>query len=349
MARGGRRRRVLNEEVRGASTVNLASYSSACEEEAPRYGEQANVEHHPQVTDFVPRKMRSMLAMLSVGVGVAAGAEAVAHYADPIAEHLPGVTATELRQQLAGGAVAWMSAATLLTAAMLAKLVYSLRRHRVDDYQGRYRVWRRVGWIAIIASIDSVVGAHTLIAQTVVAATGYSLTPTGQEWWLAPTAIVGIWIFVRLTLEIAECRLATGALIMAAGCYGAAAAGTLGWSPSALGGWSDAFTTALPLVGHTIGLVGLMIFARYVVLDVQGLIEHAPRLVAPAAKPRRVEPRDAQETATLPTPAARSTQAIKPNYHAGDDMDDEEQEDSGNFHKLSKAERKKLRRQNRAA
>jgi hypothetical protein len=349
MARGGRRRRVLNEEVRGASTVNLASYNSAREEDAPRYGEQANVEHHPQVTDFVPRKMRTMLSMLAVGVGVAAAAEAVAHYAEPIARVVPGVTATELRQQLAGGATAWMSAVTLLMAAILAKLVYSLRRHRVDDYQGRYRVWRHVGWIAIIASIDSIIGAHTLMAQTAVAATGYSLTSTGHEWWLAPAAIVGIWIFVRLTMEIAECRLATGVMIMAAGCYGVAAAGTLGWSPAALGGWSDAFTTALPLVGHTIALVGLMIFARYVVLDVQGLIEHAPRPAAPAAKPKRVDLREAQESATLPTPAARSTQAVKPNYHADDDMDDEEQEETGHFHKLSKAERKKLRRQNRAA
>jgi hypothetical protein len=362
MSRGGRRRRVLNDEVRSASGLAIAAYQAQnADFEAPRYAEQAGVEHHPQVTDFVPRRSRAVLMTLAAGFGVAAGAQTLSHYSSELAAAMPGLPGRNWAAELAGGAVAWVSAMSLAIAALLARLVHSLRRHRVDDYRGAYRIWRWVGWCAVLASVDSVVQLHTLLAQWAVSTTGWTFTSQGSEWWLAPVAAVGIWMLVKLAYEVVESRGTTAVLSLAAACYALAAAGALGWSPGLLGPWSEALAFAMPLAGHTLALAALMIFARYVVLDVQGLIEHPLR---PAAAQPPSEPAPGAKTAAIvtatplagaPTLAAQRA-ASTPQVHASasapnvwaDGDDDEEGELSGE-RRLSKAERKRLRKQQRAA
>jgi hypothetical protein len=351
MARGGRRRRVLNEEVRSASGLSVTAYQGDAAD-APRYGEQASVEHHPQVTDYVPRRKRAVVVTLLAGCTVAAGAEALTRFAEPIAAAVPGVAASDFAEQLAGGMTAWASAVTLLLCAMLARLLYSLRRHRVDDYAGRYRVWRWMAWGGVLASINSVVQLHGVVAKFAVAATGMRMTSTGTEWWLAPVVLFGGWIFVRLLLEIGESRSARAAMLIAAGCYAAAAAGALGWSPAVLGPWAGVLTDALPLVGHTIALAALMIFGRYVVLDVQGLIEHKPR---PAVRePKANTPTPAPALKLSPARTATETggsAAAQASTPVADNRSDdgEYDEDDVPGQKLSKADRKRLRKQQRAA
>src|SRR5690349_4352153 len=144
MARDGRRRRVLNEEVRTASGLNVARVSEAVDHDAPRYGEQASIENHPQITDYIPRRKRAVILTLLAGAATAAAAQAITRFAEPIAQAIPGVSASALVERVAHGAVAWTSAVAMLLAAMVARLMFNLRRHRVDDYAGRYRVWR---WI----------------------------------------------------------------------------------------------------------------------------------------------------------------------------------------------------------
>jgi hypothetical protein len=362
MARVGRRRRVLNDEVRNASGMSAASYGGALDPDAPRYGEQANIENHPQVTDFVPRRKLAVLTTLLAGVGTAAATAAIAHYAETIAAALPGVSASELSAGMAGGVSAWTTAIAMLVIAMLAKLTFSLRRHRVDDYAGRYRVWKWIGFGALAMSINAVAPIHGLLAKTAVTATGWSLTAAGAEWWLAPLALIGSWIFVRLLLEIGESRSALAFTLMAAVCYGAAAVGVLGFMPATVEPWGALAANALPLVGATFALTGMMVFARYVVLDVQGLIDHAPRPVvekpekheakseakvevkaaAPVATPAKATPAPAPAVA-----AAASRQAEE--SHDEEWSDDAEEDDGYGNRKLSKADKKRLRRQNRAA
>jgi hypothetical protein len=349
MARDGRRRRVLNDEARTASGLSVTAYRDAADADAPRYGEQASVEHHPQVTDYVPRRKRAVVMTLLLGASTAAAAQALVRFADSVAAAVPGVAAPDL-SHVAGGVIAWASAVSLLLCAMLAKLIYSLRRHRVDDYAGRYRVWRWISWGAVLASMNSVIQVHGTIARLAVAATGMSFTETGAEWWLAPLALIGGWIFVRLLFEVRESRSSLAVIVMAAACYVAAAAGALGWSPAVLAAWGNPLTFALPLVGHTIALAGLMVFGRYVVLDVQGLITHAP--------PRRSRTKAEKAAAPVATvKLSSSSNAEAKLAHAAEkspvnetwDEEDGEEEAGGPGLKLSKADRKRLRKQQRAA
>ena len=351
MARGGRRRRVLHEEARTAAGLHATTHMSMNDgAEAPRYGELAGVEHHPQITDFVPRRKRAVLTTLVGGATIAAAAEALVHGGEGIASAVPGLAAGQIAGQLAGGLTAWTSAVALLAIAGLARLIYSLRRHRVGDVRGRYRVWKHVAWAGLALSLNAVLGLHTIVRSVAVAATGWSLTAAGSEWWLIPAAIVGGWIAWRLSREAAESPSALAMMFAAAACYGAAAAGSLGWAPAWLGSWSAALTGAGPLAGHTLALAGTMLFARYVVLDVQGLIEHKPRAAkrAKAAK-MKVEKAPAAASAKPAAAAATAAKAKPEPTHAEKwaaaevETDEDDQESSGVY--LSKSERKRLRKQ----
>jgi hypothetical protein len=355
-ARGGRRRRVLNDEARTAAglhaTVVMSNHDQA---EAPRYGEMASIEHHPQITDYVPRRKRAMLATLAGAAAVAVGGQALVHFAPQAEGALPGVATRDLAAQVAGGLTAWTSAVALLAIAGLARLVLSLRRHRVDDVHGRYRVWKWVAAGALAGSVNVVVGVQTIVASAATAATGWSLTAGGAEWWLAPLALVGGWIAVRMMLEIAESRPSLTMMIVAAVCYTIAAAGSLGWAPDALGSWSGALTGALPLAGHAMALAGMMLFARYVVLDVQGLIDHAPK---PAKAPKTIKapkndadaaPAIAGSTTTAPAKREQAPAAAASRWEEAGDAEEDEESEGDQY--LSKSERKRLRKaqQRRAA
>jgi hypothetical protein len=110
----------------------------------------------------------------------------------------------------------------------------------------------------------------------------------------------------------------------------------------------------MPLAGHGFALAGMMSFARYVVLDVQGLIEHSPRPTAAEPKPQAIASitGDAkavsQSTAPATIPARRTAAEAAPaaRWDANDDAESDE-EDAGQF--LSKSERKRLRKQQRRA
>ncbi|HEX6960633.1 MAG TPA: hypothetical protein VF175_02105 [Lacipirellula sp.] len=357
MARDGRRRRVLNEEVLTASSLSVAAYEQAAEPEAPRYGEQASVENHPQVTDFVPRRKWAVMATLLAGLGVAGGAQALVRNAEVLAASVPGLSVSTIGK-VAGGVTTWCSAVALLGCYLLARLIYSLRRHRVDDYAGRYRAWRWVGWSALLASVTAVVPIEEAVASVGTGATGWTLTASGAEWWIAPMALVGGWIAVRLLLEVGESRSSVAMLLAALGCYGAAAVGSLGWRPELLGAWGGLAFAAAPLAGHTFALAGLMIFGRYVVLDVQGLIDHKPRAVKPAKPKGAKQPSEktAKKVEAAPTvkiaavsagDAGAATAEVPSVDEEAEWWDEHEAEQGGR--KLSKAQRKQLRKQQRRA
>jgi len=336
MARIGRRRRVLNEEVltAGSHSQETATHIPG---DTPRYGAGANIENHPQVTDLVPRRYRvvALGAILALGLGCLA--ETVAHFAPQLSEKLTVVSAAELTHSLADRLVAWTSTTLLLLTVGYTRLIHSLRKHRVDDYRGRYRIWRTAGWAAIVAGFATITGVHTIVGQVLGHVTGWSLLPNSPGWWLVPTVLLGSWLLVRLAVDVAECRTALTAYVLAIGCFALAAASAAGFAPALITAWPDTPSRLLPLCGNTMLFAGSILFARYVVLDVQGLIEHA--------KPSEM-PRVAESTTTEYEPAAESVEipveqtsiASESAWVDGSDPDVDEQY-------MSKAERKRQRKQ----
>ena len=53
-------------------------------------------------------------------------------------------------------------------------LIYSIRRHRIDDFRGRYRVWLAAAVACVVLSADSVAGLHDALAQSLSHHTGWT-------------------------------------------------------------------------------------------------------------------------------------------------------------------------------
>jgi len=347
---------VLNEEARSQASTTSASATASADNagDTPRYGAQANIENHPQVTDFVPRQRRTVILLSLLLLATGTVGALLVQFAPLVAEKLPSISAASLSSQIAGGTIAWLSAAVLLAAAVYLRMVHMLRRHCVDDDKGRYRVWWWAAAGMALLSFNSVAQLHTLAAQAAASAAGWSATASAAEWWIVPTALFCLWIGGRALLEMRESRLAFLAGLTAATCYVAVCIAALGWAPEAIAPWSAAIIAVLPLAAHVFALAATMLFARHVVLDVQGLIEAPVRKTKPALKisEQTVESVETeQEPKAEPKPAKaannskRATRKEEP--AASQWVDGSEPEEYGDEkpRKLSKAERKRLRKQ----
>ncbi|MCA9229864.1 MAG: hypothetical protein KDA57_04380, partial [Planctomycetales bacterium] len=217
-----------------------------------------------------------------------------------------------------------------------------------------YRVWKTASLAAVVLSLNSVVGGHAVIARVLGQLTGWSLLPGNAGWWLAASALVGGWLLGKLILDASECRAATIAYILAVGCFAAAAATAVGWSPAWAASWPETMSRVLPLGGNVLLLVGSLLFARYVTLDVQGLIEHPSASGQPSTSLSSDSAQEKNEARlTIPSKSADDEA-----WTDGSDFEEDESEQSDleeerrENRRLSKAERKRHRKQknhNRAA
>ena len=340
--RWGRLRRVLNEDLSTSTVIYGATDHNRAPGDTPRYGEGANIENHPQVTDYVPRRFRIMGLMIAGGAALGLLAETVAHHAESLSTTL-GVTAAELTETLSDRLVGWTSAITLIVAAAYARVVFLLKRHRLDDLRGRYRAWRHASLLSILLSADCVVAGHTLLGNAAGHFTGIHPLGSNTVWWLVPTMLVGAWVLGRLIRDAAECRTALAAFVLAAACFAIAAVCAAGWSPATSALWSETLTRCLPLVGWLCALAGTLLTARYVVLDVQGLIDHDLDPVKPSAATAAVSSRSHASASSHFS--ASEEQEVAWTDGTEPDMVDGIDEDGDNDRPLTKAERKRLRKQ----
>ncbi len=358
--RTGRRRRVLNEELISASSTHMALRADdrpTADENTHRYCEAAGVEHHPQVTDFVPRRYRSLALLTAGGLASVAVLGALDHWAGAVAEALGRNTTAPFDFAAPGSLAAWMAAVLLLVTSVTCLLVYSIRRHRIDDFRGRYRVWLAAAAVGMALSVNSVAGLHRVLADAVGHLTGWWALRDGAVWWLVLAGLPVAWLLVRALTDVVECRLATSALIAAFAAYVGALVSYLGWNlvtPAPL--TEPLVTVGLTLVGHWLALMGVVAYARYVVLDAQGLIVHSRPPVRLVNLDEEISQEEEEETAmsrpTRPQSAAapRQTEWVDGSQPETDPYDDDGPDRPGR--KLSKSERKRLRKlkaQNRAA
>jgi hypothetical protein len=193
----------------------------------------------------------------------------------------------------------------------------------------------------------------------------------GAIWWLAPAAVVVGGMGLRLAIELRRCIFATVLIVLALGCWGTAAAAHFGLLPITAGQETIMIAAGTLMAGHALLLISLFVYARYVVLEAGGKI--TPR----AAKPKRekkpkakssdeASDKDAAEesavkksknlrvdqphapklsasTSSSRAPLQTSTKASSSQWTDGSEEDDYDEDDENR--KLSKADRKRLRRQ----
>ena len=164
------------------------------------------------------------------------------------------------------------SSLELLAAAGIALLVYRVRRHRSDDYLGRYRVWLWAAMCWFLLAADVSTGLRGGFRDAMVLLTGARIAGDGSIWWAIGYALLFGSIGTRLMMDMWPCRLSVAAL-------GLAACGYVAVAPVYFGGWTFAagargvmIEQGTLLASHLLTLLAMAIQARYVLLDAEGLL-----------------------------------------------------------------------------
>jgi len=242
----------------------------------------------------------------------------------------------------------WLGVVSLLAAAAVAGSVKVMRRHRRDDYQGRFRAW---GWLAALLTAAAWSGALPLgglLATVLTEATGIAAGPAGIGWWVGivavAVAIVVPWAVLPLRQRAGTATWLTLGLVA----WGAAAA--MPWAGAWVGGDDRAAIIASTAWagGAAVILIAMLTAARAVIREVRGDVSAAapvksrraataagsPAKPVATAKPAAVsdgEEEDAERTIGFDSPDDEG----RTEYVDGSPQSDRH---------LSKAERKRLRK-----
>ena len=113
----------------------------------------------------------------------------------------------------------WFASLLLLAASLLAIIIYSVRRHKVDDYRGHYHVWLWAAACWFIMATDVAASLHQGLQQVMISATGTRIVGDGSIWWVVPALLLVGSIGSRLLIDMWSSRLSSEALILAAIAY----------------------------------------------------------------------------------------------------------------------------------
>ena len=238
---------------------------------------------------------------------------------------------------------AWLGQLFLFAAAGIACIVRLMRRHRRDDYHGRFRAW---GWLAglfLLTACAGVVPVGPLVAAVATDATGIAFGPGGVGWWfsLAGTAygLVALWAVLPLHERLGTAFWLTAALGSWAG---SAAALWIGprWPLHAVAGAS------LWSLGAACAVIAMLTAARSVIREVRGLPIRKPAADRGTAKPARAEQAAAAQRRREEL-VEEADDDESPDFTVADDQADETAFTDGSepeHRHLSKAERKRLKK-----
>ncbi|MCC6125951.1 MAG: hypothetical protein IT426_13380 [Pirellulales bacterium] len=242
------------------------------------------MDEQKRLIDIIPRRLTGAGAVLLAGLGAIAGLIGLHFWAASAAVRFPKGTLAALKLSTAGSLAQWFSSLLLLAAAGTSLLVYSIRRQRTDDYQGHYRVWLWAALCWFLFATDVAVGLNRMLQQLLVQLTGTPLWKDGVLWWIVPYTVVFAALGSRLVLDMWPCRLAIAAFVMASAGYGVALLAGLGYLPEDVAGNAVAIHAGAIVLGHLLLFLAMLLQARFVVLDFEGLL---PPRKPKAAKPKK--------------------------------------------------------------
>lgn len=282
----------------------------------------------PRVTDLVPRSPAVYVLGVLAGLVVVGALEGL-YFWMPSLEQLTtdGRVATfDLDGE--GSLCVWFSSVLLLASSIVAMVVYSVRRHRADDYQGRYRIWIWAALVWLVMSIDETASLHEGFKNLMVAVTGTGIVRgDGSIWWVIAYGFVLGSLGSRLILEMRECPASTIALLVAGGSFGLAVLAQLGAILPESGARGIALEEGLEMLGDILLLLAMTLHARYVILDAEGQIAHAEPAPTETKRAAR-KPRASRSSKAQPARAAGSETSPSFEFLDGAKESDEEAAES---------------------
>lgn len=383
--RSARRRRVFTDELASSGADNMSaqraeSDSAAATEPGVRYGEAARRDRQPRLTDLVPSRYLTLSLLLGVNLLCVGLLLAAYHWQSHVVDLFGAEAAAALDLAARESLSTWFNSLLLFSTSGVSLLIYSLRRHRVDDYHGRYRVWLWAMLACLALSINETTAIHrTTYAIVARLAVWSGISPIT----LGRTILAAMFcaLVVRLLFEVWRCRAASATLTLAAGLLLGSVAIHLQWITIEDAMWQVMLASAVQMLGHVGLLAALMLYARYVIMDAEGRLPLRVKKVKAkkpvAAKKSAKSAADESDKPTVDPPqkinrphtpvktdldpvapavarnlfsgkqqsAAPAKPAVSTGTNRNDDEDDAD--DSPTDRGMTRAERKKMRRQMR--
>lgn len=261
------------------------------------------IDHQPRVTDLVPQRYGVLALILMAGLA-AVGALEAAHYWLPQLSQMTGGSRLIALDLASDAALAdWFSSTTLALAAVAALVIYSVRRHRKDDYHGRYRLWLWAAALWALMSIDEGASLHEGFTELASHFSG-ELRFGRALWWVAAYGLLFAGIGTRLFLEMRSCRLSSTSLVAAVGCFVAAVVAKTRVVPALTGHYALMTEEGCEMLGDVLLLFSMAAHARYTILDAQGAIVRKAKKAKAAKQEKPVSADAKKEPASKSQPAA---------------------------------------------
>lgn len=361
--RSASRRRLVLFNERSEESQPQESSDDAQSSLAPVYSRRALPRWLPTVASLAPDSWWKLILCWVAGVGSVAGLLALHSYHHQWESHLGAGALSAFDLSESGNLAASFVFMSMIWGSMLSLVIYFMRRHRVDDYRGGYRIW----------ITSSIVFAVVAVFLTTNISDAFNALLFHYAQWPSPTGSV-LWtpmVFgplasgftLRMAIEIRESRLATLSLALAA----LLLATGLGLGIGVLS--TEAFDAQLAGPGLTmLGCFQLVFaaasFSRFVLLDAQGKIvrkvakqraeetEEATddpksrKVEAPTLRVARTdEAEEGDETKPTPKPKPKPKRR-KPAASTGD-PEESADSTSGDPEEMTKTERRKQRKMKR--
>jgi hypothetical protein len=273
-----RRRRVLIEEnLAVAGTINRGgSKGTALEVSEPAgraYSEAALAAAQPPAVAILAERPWTLavvfLSALTAFVGLLAvyGQLALLPNAARPSELLA------LDVQSAGSLSRWLASLLLAAAAFQGVQIYRLRRHKTDDYRGRYRVWVWIPPVLFAIGACTATGLHRDIAFLSAQLIDPNEAAVHADMWPIGACILWSLVALRLGFELRDSRGSLALLALATLCYFGSATGQLIEIQPTNQLVHVMATTALANLGHLSLFLMVAVFGRRVYLESQGLLQ----------------------------------------------------------------------------
>jgi len=272
--RDERRRRLLAEEPPKARKRRRKQATEGdLSELPPHYGDEA-MREQPRVTDFVPRASWPYILLMLVGFAAIAGLLLLYDVSTQLGPMTTDGRIAAFDLDGEGSLAVWFSSTTLLAAAVICALVYSVRRHRVDDYHGRYHIWLWAALCWMVLSLDETASLHEGFKNLMVHLTGTPIISgsDGSAWWAVPYFCILGAVGSRLLLDMRPARLSIGAFVASGCCMAVGVAQQMEWILAEAGARGVKLEEGAEMAGFWMLMLAMALHARYVVLDAEGKI-----------------------------------------------------------------------------
>lgn len=331
---------------------------------------------------LLPRSWGSLAATLTGLTTAVAGLALLDGYSVAIAAEGSSQPISWLLMDRAASITTWCASTLWIGIAMLSLIMFGLCRSRMDDLKSGYRWWLVAAATSVALSLNAATHVHGFLGELLAKSTGFAPLETGAFWWLVPGAVIFGAVAIRVLMVLSDSRTSLGLACLGMAAISASCIVEAGLMPQSLANVSPLLASPLfapiaSLAGASLFLLSLLFFSRRIVLEVEGVVtppalKAASKVAEPKKKATRKAAAKRVETLTdkpsirlaeapgepeprRPNAAERKAARLAAKAEAkpkkeetswvsgGDDYQDE-YEEGPTRRKLSKSERKRLRK-----